>query len=141
MTPFFTKTTNVGNGFALPYYWAISNDRDLTFTPKIYNNENILFLNEYRQAFRNGFITLDTSYTEGYKNTDSTKTDGSRNHVFANLDFNFNKDDSYESNLFLKVQRTSNRTYFRVHDINTALVKSENTTLENELKYLSLIHI
>ncbi len=135
LTPFFTKTTNVGNGFALPYYWAVSNDRDLTFTPKVYNNENVLFLNEYRQAFRNGFITLDTSYTEGYKNTDTTKTDGSRNHVFANLDFNFNKDDSYESNLFLKVQRTSNRTYFRVHDINTALVKSENTTLENELKY------
>ena len=43
--------------------------------------------------------------------------------------------EDYESNLSVKLQRTSNNTYFRVHDINTALVKSENTTLENEILY------
>ena len=56
-------------------------------------NENVLFLNEYRQAFRNGFLTLDTSYTEGYKNTSSTKTGGSRNHIFADLILDLNQDD------------------------------------------------
>jgi len=135
LAPFFTNTTSVGTGFALPYYWAIDNDRDMTFTPKVYAKENILLLNEYRQAFRNGFLTLDTSYTEGYKNTDAKKTDGSRNHIFANLDLNLNESESYESNLLVKLQRTSNNTYFRVHDINTDLVKSENTDLENEIKY------
>jgi len=135
LAPFFTNTTSVGTGFALPYYWVINNDRDLTFTPKVYAKENVLFLNEYRQAFKNGFLTLDTSYTEGYKNTSDTKTDGSRNHIFANLDLNFGENESYESNLFVKVQTTSNNTYFRVHDINTELVDAENTDLENEIKY------
>ena len=135
LAPFFTNTTSVGAGFTLPYYWAISKDKDLTFTPKVYLKENILLLNEYRQAFRNGFLTLDTSYTEGYKNTSATKTDGSRNHIFANLDMNISKNESYQSNLSLKIQRTSNNTYFRKHDINTALVKAENTNLENEIKY------
>ena len=135
LAPFFTNSTTVGTGFALPYYWAISNDKDLTFTPKIYNNENLLFLNEYRQAFQSGFLTLDTSYTEGYKNTTSAKTTGSRNHIFGNLDLNFNQDDSYESNLHFKVQKTSNDTYFKIHDINTSLVDSEKTTMENEIKY------
>ena len=135
LAPFFTNSTSVGTGFALPYYWAISNDKDLTFTPKIYTKENVLLLNEYRQAFRNGFLTLDTSYTEGYKNISSTKTSGSRNHIFANLDLNLDENESYQSNLSIKVQRTSNDTYFRKHDINTALVKAENTTLENEIKY------
>ena len=133
--PFFTNSTTVGAGFALPYYWAISDNKDLTFSPKIYTKENVLFLNEYRQAFRNGFLTLDTSYTEGYKNTSSTKTDGSRNHIFADFNLNFNQDESYQSNLHLKIQRTSNDTYFKKHDINTALVNSENATLENEIKY------
>jgi LPS-assembly protein len=50
LTPFFTTSTSLGAGFGLPYYWAISNDKDLTFTPKTYTKENILFLNEYRQA-------------------------------------------------------------------------------------------
>ena len=135
LAPFFTNSTSVGGGFGLPYFWAINNDKDLTFTPKVYGEENILFLNEYRQAFRNGFITLDTSYTEGYKNTSATKTSGSRNHIFANLDFNLSNDESYESNLSFKVQKTSNNTYFRIHDIDTALVESENTTLKNEIKY------
>ena len=135
LAPFFTNSTTVGAGFALPYYWAISDNKDLTFSPKIYTKENVLFLNEYRQAFRNGFLTLDTSYTEGYKNTSSTKTDGSRNHIFADFNLNFNQDESYQSNLHLKIQRTSNDTYFKKHDINTALVNSENTNLENEIKY------
>ena len=135
LAPFFTNSTSVGNGFALPYYWAIDNDKDITFTPKIYAKENVLFLNEYRQAFKNAFLTLDTSFTEGYKNTSATKTSGSRNHIFANLDINFSESESYESNLFVKVQKTSNNTYFRVHDINTALVEAENTNLESEIKY------
>ena len=99
LNPFFTNSTNLGTGFGLPYYWVISHDKDLTFTPKIYEKENVLFLSEYRQAFRNAFLTLDTSYTEGYKNTSTTKTKGSRNHIFADLDFDFSQDQSYESKL------------------------------------------
>ena len=135
LPPFFTNSTAVGTGSAIPYFWAISQDRDLTFTPKIYTKENVLVLNEYRQAFRNGFLTLDTSYTQGYKNTSKTKTKGSRNHVFANIDINFSDDTSKTKDLSLKVQRTSNDTYFRIHDINTSLVDAENTDLENEIKY------
>ena len=135
LIPFITNTTAVGSGFALPYYWAISKDKDLTLTPKIYAKENVLVLNEYRQAFRNGFLTLDTSYTEGYKNITSKKTKGSRSHIFADLNFNLDEGKSYQSNLSFKVQRTSNDRYFRKHDINTALVDSENTTLENEFVY------
>ena len=135
LSPFFTNNTSLGTGFALPYYWAINNNKDLTFTPKIYTKENVLFLNEYRQAFKNGFLTLDTSYTEGYSKTSTTKTSGSRSHIFADLNLNFNKDESYENNLSFKVQKTSNNTYFRVHDINTSLVNPENTILSNEIKY------
>jgi len=135
LVPFFTNSTSLGTGFGQPYYWAINKDKDLTFTPKIYTNENILLLNEYRQAFKNGFLILDTSYTEGYKNTSATRTGGSRNHIFANFDLNLAENESYQSDLSIKVQKTSNDTYFKKHNINTELVKAENTTLENEIKY------
>ena len=135
LTPFFTDSSTLGAGFGLPYYWAINKSKDLTFTPKLYANENVLLLNEYRQAFKNGFLTLDTSYTEGYKDSTSTKTTGSRNHIFAELDVDLNKNQSYESALSLKIQRSSNDTYFRIHDINTTLVKAQNTNLENKISY------
>ena len=122
LPPFFSLSSALGTGSATPYFWAISKDKDLTFTPKLYTNENALFLNEYRQAFENGFLTLDTSYHEGYSNTSSKKTSGSRNHIFANLDLNFGEDEMINSSLNVKIQRTSNDTYFRVHNINTNLV-------------------
>jgi len=133
--PFFTNSTTTGFGSAIPYYWAMNNDKDLTFSPKFYENENILFLNEYRQAFNNGFFTLDTGFFNGYKNTSKTKSTGSQNHIFANLDLNFSQNESYASNLSIKVQRTNNETYFKKHDINTELVESDNTNLVNEIKY------
>ena len=135
LNPVLTNSTGLGIGFGMPYYWAISHDKDLTFTPKFYAKENVLFLNEYRQVFRNASLILDTSYTEGYKETSATKTDGSRNHIFADLDIDLAQGKPYESNLSFKVQRTSNDTYFRVHDINTALVNAENTNLENKISY------
>ena len=135
LAPFFSNSSTSGTGFGLPYFWAIGHDKDFTFTPKMYGNENALFLNEYRQAFKNGFLTLDTSYTEGYKETTTKKTDGSRSHFFVDSNFNFSHDNSYESSLSLKIQRTSNDTYFRVHDIDTKLVDSDKTNLENQLNY------
>lgn len=135
LTPIFTNATATGLGVGLPYYWKISHDKDITFTPKSYTKENILFLNEYRQAFRNGFLTLDTSYHGGYKDTSTTKTPGSRNHIFAELDLDFSKDRPYESKLSFKTQRVSNDTYLRVHDIDTTLVESEDTNLENKISY------
>ena len=133
--PFFTNTTTTGFGTSVPYYWAINKDKDLTFSPKFYDNENLLFLNEYRQAFNNGFLTLDTGFTEGYKNISKTKSSGSQNHIFADLNLNLNQDDTYEKNLSFKIQRTNNDTYFRKHGINTSLVDSENTNLVNEISY------
>ena len=135
LVPSFTDSTTVGAGISLPYYWAINHDKDMTITTKTYKNENILFLNEYRQAFRNGFLTLDTSYTEGYKDITSKNTDGSRNHIFADLKLNLGKFKSYVSDLSIRIQKTSNDTYFRVHDIDTALVNKDDTDLENEIMY------
>jgi len=135
LAPFFTDSTITGTGFGLPYFWAIAENRDLTFTPKFYANENILLLNEYRQAFKNGFLTLDSSYTEGYKNTSSKKTNGSRSHIFTLMEFDLGKNKPYESLFTFKTQKTSNDTYFRAHDINTSLAKSANTNLVNEINY------
>ena len=70
-----------------------------------------------------------------YKSTSKKQTDGSRNHFFSDLFLNLGKDKPYDSSLTLKIQRTSNDTYFRVHDINTALVDSSNTDLTNEISY------
>ena len=133
--PSFVNTTNLGGGVSTPYYWVISNDKDMTFTPKFLKDENIIYLNEYRQSLENGFLTLDTSYTDGYRNVEGKKLDGTRSHIFGNLNLNFNKDETYEEFINLQIQHTSTNNYFKQYNINTELVSSDNTDLENKFKY------
>ena len=95
----------------------------------------MVLMNEYRQVFENANLILDTSYNQGYKSTSSTKTDGSRNHIFVDLNIKLAEKKDYESDLSFKVQQVSNDTYFRVHDINSSLVNAENTNLKNEFNY------
>ena len=72
--PNFVNNSNLGFSTSIPYFLAISEDKDMTITPKIYAGENILIKNEYRQAFENSFLILDSSYTEGYKKNVKEKT-------------------------------------------------------------------
>ena len=38
LMPTFKDNSTVGLGSTIPYYWAISGNRDLTITPKLYAN-------------------------------------------------------------------------------------------------------
>ncbi len=136
LMPNFVNNSNLGFSTSIPYFLAISEDKDMTITPKIYAGENILIKNEYRQAFENSFLILDSSYTEGYKKNVKEKTTGSRNHIFANYRHNFSKDDGYYSDLEINVEHVSNDTYLEVHDIRSELVDGANKNiLRNEFKY------
>ena len=83
LIPSLNDSTSLGASVTVPYYLNISNDKDLTFTPKLYGRENPLVLAEYRQAFENSYLIIDSGYTEGYKDNTAVKTKGSRSHFFS----------------------------------------------------------
>ena len=132
--PTFKNNSNLSASTTLPYFWAITKDNDMTITPKIYTAENLLLMNEYRQAFRNGFWIVDSSYTKGYKNTNDTKLPGGRSHLFSKLTLDFSEE-NYSSNLEANYQHVSNSTYLKVYDINTELVKKEENILKSDINY------
>jgi LPS-assembly protein len=113
----------------------MSKNYDMTITPKLYTGENILVMNEYRHAFKNAFLIVDTSYTKGYKKTTNSKLPGSRSHFFSKLFYDFAKDEDYTSTLEVDLQRVSNDTYLKVHDINTKLVKADLNILKSDINY------
>ena len=133
--PKFEDNSTVGFSTSLPYFMALSESRDMTFTPKIYNRENLLVLHEYRQAFDKSYLVVDSSYNKGYRKTDKfTKTDGSRSHVFSKFTTDLSKGD-YSSNLELNFQHVSNDTYFKVHNIETALVDKDENIIKKDFNY------
>jgi LPS-assembly protein len=135
LVPKLVDNSNIGFSASVPYFWAMSKNHDMTITPKLYAGENILVMNEYRHAFKNAFLILDTSYTKGYKNTTNTNLSGSRSHFFSKLFYDFAKDEDYTSILQVNLQHVSNDTYLKVHDIDTELVKADQNILKNEINY------
>ena len=133
--PTLKDNTTVGFSASVPYFWAISENRDMTFTPKIYTKENLLVLHEYRHAFEKSFLLVDSSYTPGYKKTNKfKKSDGSRSHLFAKFNQDLSGED-YSSNLEVNFQHVSNDTYLRVHDINTALANKDSNLVKKDINY------
>ncbi len=135
LAPILTSNSSVGTGINVPYFFAIGNDRDLTLTPRLYTKENPIVFAEYRQEFRRSSLLLDTSYSQGYKETNDKKTEGSRSHFFSNLFIDFSKGSEFINNLEINTQKVSNPTYFKVHDIETFLVDKNENILENYINY------
>ena len=135
------NSSTLGQAISTPYFWAISENDDITFTPIEYFNEYPLFLLEYRKQNTNSRIIVDTSFTQGYKNLtkrDSNnnlieRTDGSRNHFFLNFlgtidDLIFDKND-----IEINIQRISQKNYLNVYQINTQYLREDITNLNNNI--------
>ena len=135
LAPSLTNSTTLGSGFSTPYFWDISKDKDLTFAPKLYLNENPLLLTEYRQDFKDSFLIVDTGYTQGYKKKTNKKTSGGRAHFFVNFNKKFIDEEEKKSNLKIDLQKVSNDTYFKVYDVDTSLVDKDLNVLENTINF------
>ena len=57
----------MGAGIDLPYFFNLSKDKDITFTPRFHSSNEPLYLVEYRQDFAKSSLIVDAGYTEGYK--------------------------------------------------------------------------
>ena len=135
LAPSFSNSTTLGSGFSTPYFWNIANDKDLTFTPKLYLNENPLLLAEYRQAFKNSFLIVDTGYTPGYKKKNNKKTSGGRAHFFSNLYIDLLNEEEKNSSLEVNLEHVSNDTYLKVYDIKSSLADKERNILKNTIDF------
>jgi len=135
LAPSLSDDSTLGSGLSLPYFWNISDDRDLTFTPKLYLNENPLMLTEYRQDFKNSYLTVDAGYTRGYKNSNSKKKKGDKSHFFSNFNMSLINEEDKKSNFELNIEHVSNDTYLKIYDIETTLAQQNQTILDNNFSY------
>ena len=132
LAPSMTNSTLLGSGLNLPYYFALAENKDATLNPKIYADENPVIQTEYRHVTKNSYSILDASFNQGYKKTSNKKTGGSRHHIFARSDIELGFETFDESKLTMNIQRVSNDTYLKVHDINSKIMTS-NTVMNSSI--------
>ncbi|CAO6127288.1 Imp Organic solvent tolerance protein OstA [Candidatus Pelagibacterales bacterium] len=137
---FASLSSDIGSIIKIPYFYPISQSADFTVSPVYYFKQNPLLLGEYREKYKNGDLSIEGSFTQGYKTITSAQTDGSRNHLYGNLNLNFSDKILDQSEFNAKIQRINNPTYLRVNKINSTtdgfkrnLVKENETKLTNEI--------
>jgi LPS-assembly protein len=135
LPPTYSDTKNLGAGISIPYFWAIDESKNFTFTNRLQFSENPIFMGEYHQAFKNSFLMTDFGFTEGYKKTSATKKAGQKSHFFSKFVKNFSTD-KYESILNINLQEVSNDKYLKLYKIKSNLVDYKKDNLENSLNYI-----
>ncbi|MDY8110465.1 LPS-assembly protein LptD [Fulvimarina sp. 2208YS6-2-32] len=61
LAPSFKSGSDLGYGLRVPYFYALSDDKDFTVAGTYYTKQGFLGEIEYRQAFENGIITLQAA--------------------------------------------------------------------------------
>ncbi len=135
LVPMFSNSTTLGAGIDMPYFWNISKDKDITFTPRLHASNNPLYLTEYRQDFANSSLVIDTGFTEGYKKKSNTKSSGTRTHFFTKFNTSFIEETDTSSNLEVNLQHVSNSTYPKINRLQTSLVDYLDDTIKNTVEY------
>ena len=137
LRPSFEGSELLGTSVRTPYFFVISDDKDLTIKPRFYEDKTkFVFQNEYRQKTKNLTTTADFSYTRGYqakpKRNDDDKD--SRTHFFSNTLMNLNFDNFLRSDLEIQLQKVSNDTYLKIFELYSPLMKTTPSTLESSMK-------
>ncbi len=121
LIPAIINSSNYGSSVQIPYYNVISDNKDLTITPRIFFDNSAIIQTEYRQANKSSDGIVDLSFNKDSGNT--------RTHLFSNFNGKLNNN----SNIEINFQRVSGDNYLKMHDIKSPLIKNK-TTLNNFIR-------
>ena len=123
LTPTSRDSRNLGLSIDLPYFYEISDNKDLTFKPRFYFNDEIILQNEYRQVNKNSNHIVDFSVnTNNYSSSNKLV----KTHFFSNSTFVTNFKNFDNSNFEINFETVSNDTYLKTYKINSPLIKNES---------------
>ena len=118
LMPKFESSSSLGDSLSVPYFKVISENKDLTFTPKIFNDNEGLFQNEYRQENKNSSHITDLSLKRSKSN--------SKSHFFSNTLANLELDFFETSEIELNIETTSDDNYLKSHKIKSEIAKNNS---------------
>ena len=121
LPPTLLSSSTSGGSINIPYYKVISENKDTTFTPRIYFNNDFLIQNEYRQVNKNTNHISDLSLKKMDNSSKSHFFSNTRHILQNNFDF---------SEIELNLEKTSSDTYLKGENI---ISKTRNNSNQNLL--------
>ena len=130
LTPALGSSSNLGSSVYTPYFYVISESKDITVKPTLFDDSKFLIQNEFRQKTKNS-ITL-TDFSVANRN-------GTKSHFFTNTEMDLSLDNYTSSLLEINYEKTSNDNYLKLFDLKSPLLLESKDVLESRIK-LDLEH-
>ena len=119
LKPQIGESASLGASAYIPYFYVISDTKDLTFKPRIFNDK-LALQTEYRKATKKAQHIIDVSLTAGHDSSNDDKGD-TRSHFFSNSVIDLDMSFFDVSSLDIQLQKTSNNTYLKVFQLESPL--------------------
>jgi len=130
----------LGDSIYLPYFFVISDDKDLTLKPRLFNNSGgsrkVVLQTEYRQETKNSLTVIDSSITTGHYSDVLNKADkDTRSHLFSNTKINLDYKEFLTSTLEINYEKISNDTYLKMFEfIKSPLLEGTGGSLTSKIQ-------
>ena len=139
LRPEIGDNNTLGDSIYIPYFFVISDEKDITFKPRLFSDAKLVLQSEYRQETKNTLTLIDNSITTGHNSSINDKGD-TRSHFFAKSNINLDLNKFINSNLEIKYQKVSNDNYLKLFDfMRSPLLLEDNSALESSVR-LNLDH-
>ena len=122
LPPSFQSDDKLGQLISIPYFYNISGNKDITFTPTIQSTATNYLTTEFRLLNKNGIFNIETNIN------DNSDSEGTKHYIFAKtkLESDLDKFDIY-------IQSSNNDTYMRKNQINEIDVLTSGVTISDTI--------
>ncbi len=137
LVPQINNSNVLGSSIQVPYFYAPSSNKDITFKPTFFDKDIFMFHNEYRQQNKKSFFITDFNIVDGYKSKKSNEKN-TLTHLFSKFQIDFDFENFTESSFNFSFQKVNNDTYLKVFDANiedTDLKPENFDTLTSEIDF------
>ena len=126
LMPSFAGSDLTGTAFTLPYFYAIADNKDLTFSPRFYSINKILAQSEYRAVNAKTEHLVDFSFLNEVNLNSKT-------HFFSDTSKKLDLNNFDDSKLSLQLRHVSDDTYLKQYKLKSPLINSDASTLTSAL--------
>jgi LPS-assembly protein len=116
LQPQLNNSNILGSSVFLPYFHVLSDNKDITYKPTIFDDGIYMFQNEYRQKNENSNIVSNFGLTKGYKASNSEES--SIVNFFTKFTSKLNLNNFINSDLDFSIQKMTKDTFLKVFDTN-----------------------
>ncbi len=125
LIPRLQENSTTGLSLSLPYFMALAENKDITFSPRFFNDDKFLLQSEFRQKNIKSDHIADLSQF-----IDSDKD--SKGHLFYNFKKNYKNNNFDDIEIGINIEQVSDDTYLKAYKVESPIINN-NSKLSNSI--------